>query len=221
MFTGIIEGLGTINAVRSSGPGRRLVVVADYSLEDTRIGDSIAVSGACLTAVTVSGKRFEVDVSPETLQVTTLGSAKAGERVNLERALRVSDRIDGHFVSGHVDGMGIIKDRQVAGNATVVTIGVPQPLSRYVIQKGSVAVDGISLTINDCDDTGFRVSIIPHTGRLTTIGFKKIGESVNIETDMIGKFIEKFLMTQRTAATGKEPSGSGVDMDLLAKSGFL
>jgi riboflavin synthase len=221
MFTGIIEGLGTINAVRSSGRGRRLVVVADYLLEDTRIGDSIAVNGACLTAVAVSGKRFEVDMSPETLQMTTLGSAKAGERVNLERALRLSDRIDGHLVAGHVDGMGVIKDRQAAGNATVVTIDVPLSLSRYLIQKGSVAVDGISLTINDCDDAGFSVSIIPHTGLLTTIGFKKVGEAVNIETDMIGKYVEKFLTAKRTDATGKDPSGSGVDMNLLVKTGFL
>ena len=221
MFTGIIEGLGTINTVRTADRGRRLVVVADYPLENTRIGDSIAVNGACLTAVTVSGKRFEVDVSPETLQATTLRSAKTGERVNLERALRLSDRIDGHLVAGHVDGMGVIKDRQAVGNATVVTIGVPRPLSRYLIQKGSVAVDGISLTINDCDDTGFTVSIIPHTGRWTTIGFKKVGEPVNIETDMIGKYVERFLTAKQTETAGKAPSGSGVDMDLLIKTGFL
>ena len=221
MFTGIIEGLGTINTVRTADRGRRLVVVADFQLENTRIGDSLAVNGACLTAVTVSGKRFEVDVSPETLQATTLGSAKAGERVNLERALRLSDRIDGHLVAGHIDGMGVIKDRQAVGNATVVTVGVPQPLSRYLIQKGSVAVDGISLTINECDDTGFTVSIIPHTGQWTTIGFKKVGEPVNIETDMIGKYVERFLTAKQTEATGKAPSGSGVDMDLLIKTGFL
>ena len=221
MFTGIIEGLGTINNLRSSGRGRRLVVVADYVLENTRIGESIAVNGACLTATAVSGKRFEVDVSPETLQVTTLGAAKPGERVNLERALRLSDRIDGHLVAGHVDGVGVIKDRQAAGNATVVTVGIPKPLSRYLIHKGSVAVDGISLTINDYDHTAFTVSIIPHTGQLTTIGFKKVGEPVNIETDMIGKYVDKFLTAKRTDADGKETSGSGVDVNFLVKTGFL
>ena len=221
MFTGLIEGLGTIRSVRSTGRGCRLMVTADFSLETTRVGDSIAVSGACLTAVAVSGKRFEVDVSPETLRTTTLGSAKVGERVNLERSLRLSDRIDGHLVAGHVDATGVIKDRQAAGNATVVAIGIPSSLSRYLIKKGSVAVDGISLTVNECSDTGFTVTIIPWTAQETTIGFKKIGESVNIETDMIGKYVEKFLAGRAETATGKVKAGSGVDMELLAKTGFL
>ena len=221
MFTGLIEGLGTISSIRSSGQGRRLVVTADYVLENCRIGDSIAVNGACLTAVSVSEKRFEVDVSPETLRTTTLGSAKIGERVNLERSLRLSDRIDGHLVSGHVDGTGVIKDRQAAGNATVVAIGIPEPLSRYLIEKGAVAVDGISLTVNDCDQTSFTVSIIPHTGQMTTIGFKKIGQPVNLEMDMIGKYVEKFLSGGRTGAARKDAAGSGIDMNLLAKTGFL
>jgi riboflavin synthase len=221
MFTGLIEGLGTIQAVRSSGQGRRMVVQADYSLEHVRIGDSIAVDGACLTAVAVSGKRFEVDVSPETLRTTTLGTAKIGQRVNLERSLRLSDRIDGHLVAGHVDGTGVIRDRQVAGNATVVSVAVPQALSRYLIRKGSVAVDGISLTINDCDETGFTVTIIPRTGQVTTVGFKTIGDPVNIETDMIGKYVEKFLSAGKGPSAGKDKFGGGVDMDLLAKTGFL
>ena len=221
MFTGLIEGLGTIRSFRSAGQGRRLVVTAEFSLESTRIGDSIAVNGACLTAVAVSGKRFEVDVSPETLRTTTLGSAKIGERVNLERSLRLADRIDGHLVAGHVDGTGVIRDRQPVGNATVVAIGIPQSLSRYLIQKGSVAVDGISLTINGCDDNGFSVTIIPWTARETTIGFKKIGEPVNIETDMIGKYVEKFLAGHRGHTARKVKAERGVDMDLLAKTGFL
>ena len=221
MFTGLIEGLGTIRSVRTTGQGRRLVAASDFSLETTRVGDSIAVSGACLTAVAVSGKQFEVDVSPETLRTTTLGSAKIGERVNLERSLRLSDRIDGHLVTGHVDGTGVIQDRQADGNATVVTIGIPQSLSRYLIKKGSVAVDGISLTVNDCDYSVFTVTIIPHTGQMTTIGFKKIGEPVNLEMDMIGKYVEKFLSDGRTRSAGDDKAGSGVDMNLLAKTGFL
>jgi riboflavin synthase len=171
--------------------------------------------------VAVSGKRFEVDVSPETLRTTTLGSAKIGERVNLERSLRLSDRIGGHLVAGHVDGTGVIRDRRTAGNATVVAIEIPQSLSRYLIQKGSVAVDGISLTVNDCDDAGFSVTVIPHTGQVTTIGFKKMGDRVNIETDMIGKYVEKFLSGRQPHTSGKNRAGGGVDMDLLAKSGFL
>lgn len=221
MFTGIIEGLGTVSSIRSSGQGRRLGITADFPLEQTRIGDSIAVNGACLTAVSVSGKRFEVDVSPETLRMTTLGAAKIGERVNLERAMRLSDRIDGHLVAGHVDGTGVIRGRQTAGNATVVTIGVSESISRYLIRKGSVAVDGISLTINECDRAGFTVSIIPHTGQMTTIGFKQIGEAVNIETDMIAKYVEKFLADKKPGAAQSGKSGSGVDMNLLAKTGFL
>lgn len=221
MFTGLVEGLGTIRSIRSSGQGRRLVITADFSLEATAAGDSVAVSGACLTAVAVSGNRFEVDVSPETLRTTTLGSAKIGERVNLERSLRLSDRIDGHLVAGHVDGTGVIKDRQATGNASVVIIGIPSPLSRYLIKKGSVAVDGISLTVNECDDTGFSVTIIPWTAQETTIGFKKIGEPVNIETDMIGKYVEKFLTGRGRRTDPKGKAGSGVDMHLLAKTGFL
>ena len=193
MFTGIIEGLGTIKEIQPAGQGKRITVEADFVLDQTKIGDSLAVSGACLTAVTVAGKRFEVDVSPETLAKTTFGKARIGERVNLERALRLGDRLDGHLVSGHIDGMGTVKSKKPAGNAVVVTIGVAEPLLRYMIIKGSVAVDGISLTINDCDRNGFEVSIIPHTAKLTTIGFKNIGDLVNIENDMIGKYIERFI----------------------------
>ena len=218
MFTGIIEGLGTIKEIQPAGQGKRITVEADFVLDQTKIGDSLAVSGACLTAVSVAGKRFEVDVSPETLAKTTFGKAKIGERVNLERALRLGDRLDGHLVSGHIDGMGTVKSKKPAGNAVVVTIGVAEPLLRYMIIKGSVAVDGISLTINDCDRNGFEVSIIPHTAKLTTIGFKNIGDLVNIENDMIGKYIERFI----TKMDGdKSTGGTSIDMQFLAKTGFL
>jgi riboflavin synthase len=219
MFTGIIEGLGTIAAIQASGKGRRLTVSADFDLMNSRIGDSIAVNGACLTAVEIGSRRFVADVSPETLDRTTFGKAKIGERVNLERALRLSDRLDGHLVSGHIDGMGIIDQKKTAGNAVIVVIKVPESLSRYMIQKGSVAVDGISLTINRCSAGNFQVSIIPHTAGLTTIGFKAAGASVNIETDMIGKYVERFLMPHRQPQEHEAPSG--LDMQFLAKSGFL
>jgi riboflavin synthase len=145
MFTGIIEGLGTITAIRPSGQGKRFTIDSDYLLDQTKPGDSIAVNGACLTAVVVGGKRFEVDVSPETLEKTTFCKAKIGNRVNLERALRLSDRIDGHLVSGHIDGIGSVQQKKTIGNAIIIVIGVPEFLSRYMITKGSVAVDGISL----------------------------------------------------------------------------
>jgi len=219
MFTGIIEGLGTVTGIRPSGQGRRLVVDADFVLERTKIGDSIAVNGACLTAVTVTGKRFEADVSPETLQKTTFGQVRIGERVNLERALMLSDRIDGHLVSGHVDTTGVLARKEMAGNAILLTIEVPHAVTRYIIRKGSVAIDGISLTVNRCDDRSFEVSIIPHTGQVTTIGFKKQGDRVNIESDMIGKYVERFLTTDKTGE--KETRGSAIDMELLAMSGFL
>ncbi len=218
MFTGIIEGFGTIEGVRPMGEGRRLAIRAGFSLDATRLGDSIAVSGACLTVVTLSGGRFEADVSPETLDRTTLGRAKSGDRVNLERALRLSDRIDGHLVSGHIDGVGVLQAKRPRGNAVIVTIGVPEVLSRHMIQKGSVAVDGTSLTINECRPDGFDVSIIPHTAKLSTIGFKTVGDPVNIETDMIGKYVEKFLMGK----AGTEKTGeTGIDMAFLSRTGFL
>ena len=218
MFTGIIEGLGTITELRQSGQGKRLALEADFVLDHTKIGDSISVSGACLTVVAIEGKCFKVDVSPETLARTTFGRSKIGNRVNLERALRLSGRIDGHLVSGHIDGMGTIKHKKNTGNAVIVTIGVPESLSRYMIKKGSVAVDGISLTINNCGRDSFDVSIIPHTAKLTTIGFNKVGDLVNIETDMIGKYVERFV-TERQY--NDKETGKSVDMEFLAKTGFL
>ncbi len=218
MFTGIIEGLGTITELRQSDQGKRLALEADFVLDHTKIGDSISVSGACLTVVAIEGKCFKVDVSPETLARTTFGRSKIGDRVNLERALRLSGRIDGHLVSGHIDGMGTIKHKKNTGNAIIVTIGVPESLSRYMIKKGSVAVDGISLTINNCGRDSFDVSIIPHTAKLTTIGFNKVGDLVNIETDMIGKYVERFV-TERQY--NDKETGKSVDMEFLAKTGFL
>ena len=220
MFTGIIEGFGTIREIRPEGQGKRMTVDADFFLEQTKIGDSICVSGACLTVVVIDGKRFTVDVSPETLAKTTFKSAKIGDRVNLERALRLSDRIDGHLVSGHIDGIGVVTLKQNMGNAIIVSFKVPEFISHYMIQKGSVAVDGISLTINNCGHDSFDVSIIPHTAKLTTIGFKKAGDLVNIETDMIGKYVERFVGDKHHDEKRKE-TGNSINMEFLAKSGFV
>jgi riboflavin synthase len=221
MFTGIIEGLGEISAVRSSGQGKRLTIEADFELSQTKIGDSICVSGACLTAVKIDGRRFEVDISPETLRMTTFDQAKIGDRVNLERAMRISDRIDGHLVSGHIDGLGSIRRRETQGNAIIVVVAVPKTLTRYMIPKGSIAVDGISLTMNTCDSDSFSVSIIPHTGIVTTIGFKSRGDRVNIETDMVGKYIERFT-SQATNRDIKNVSDKTlIDQEYLIKTGFI
>lgn len=221
MFTGIIEGLGTITLVRPAGGGKRLTVTAGFALEGTRVGDSIAVNGACLTAVTVSERRFEVEVSPETLSRTTLGQAKPGDRVNLERALRLNGRLDGHLVSGHIDGVGTIAARKPAGNAEIVAVDVDAALSRYMIEKGSVALDGISLTINSCRSGRFEVSIIPHTAGMTTIGFKNVGDRINIETDLIGKYVERFVTAGSDGQRSEKTLTGTVTMELLAKNGFL
>ncbi|MBW2367493.1 MAG: riboflavin synthase [Deltaproteobacteria bacterium] len=216
MFTGIIEGLGTVASVRSSGRGKRLGITSGFPLAGTKIGDSIAVNGACLTAVILDGSRFEVDLSPETVHTTTLGKVKTGQSVNIERALRLSDRLDGHLVSGHVDCVGTIRSLKNLGNVILITISVPVALTRYMIQKGSVAVDGVSLTINDRRSDAFDVSIIPHTAKLTTVGLKRPGDAVNIETDLVGKYIERFV-TQPASTAGHDKPGIE---ELLARSGF-
>lgn len=203
------------------GGGARFTVDVDFTLDGTKIGDSIAVNGACLTAVTISGKRFETDVSPETLARTTFGKARNGERVNVERALRLSDRLDGHLVSGHIDGVGVLKNRRTTGNAIIIAIGVPEPLTRYMIEKGSVAVDGVSLTINRLERDEFEVSIIPHTAALTTIGLKNVGDPVNIETDMIGKYIERLMRPKGNQGGEERESGGAIDREFLIKTGFL
>lgn len=220
MFTGIIEGLGAIAAVRPAGEGKRLTVTAGFPLKGTKIGDSIAVNGACLTAVSIAETRFEVDVSPETVEKTCFKHVKTGEQVNIERALRLSDRLDGHLVSGHIDGTGRITHKTRHANAILVGFSVPESLARYLIPKGSVAVDGISLTVNRCDDHTFEVSIIPHTAGLTTIGIKNIGDMVNIETDMIGKYVEKFLTRGKGSQSDKN-GNKPLDMEYLLKTGFI
>ena len=210
MFTGIIEGLGALSGIRTSNSGTVLSVLADFDLDGTRVGDSISVNGVCLTAVRIDGRRFDADVSPETLSKTTFRHARVGERVNLERALRFSDRLDGHLVAGHVDGTGKIAGRRQLANAWVVDVSGPPALLRYMIDKGSVAVDGISLTINRREADRFQVSVIPHTAKLTTIGFKKVGEEVHIEADLIGKYVERFVSLQ---GSGDEKRTGGIDLD--------
>ena len=218
MFTGIIEGLGTIKEIHPSGRGKIIIIESDFPLDQVKLGDSIAVSGACLTVVRIEGRYFTMDISPETYNITTFHMVKPGTRVNIERALRLSDRLDGHLVSGHVDGTGILKEQKRLDNVILITIQISHQLSRYMIPKGSIAVDGISLTINKCSEDNFEISIIPHTAMLTTIGFKKPGDSVNIETDMIGKYVERFMT--KSSHAGSNTEKSKLDMDFLNKAGF-
>lgn len=219
MFTGIIENLGTIERITPQGEGKILHIGCGLDLTHTRIGDSIAVNGACLTAVSLGKHTFSVDMAPETVARTTFKTAVPGMRVNIERAMQLTSRIDGHLVSGHIDGTGTISRMEKKSNAILWTIRVAPRLAEEMIEKGSVAVDGISLTINQCTDTDFSVSIIPHTAKLTTIGIKQTGDRVNIETDMIGKYVRKFLTRNADAGTGKDRTG--VTMALLARNGFL
>ncbi len=215
MFTGIIQGKGTIFETRPAGGGLLVGLEADFDLAEPQEGESIAVNGVCLTAKGISGRRFQADVSPESLSKTNLGRLKVGSTVNLERALRLSDRLGGHLVSGHVDGVGELLSRERVGEFTLFTFTVPAGQGRYIIQKGSITIDGISLTVNSVDERTFSVSIIPHTLAVTTLGRLSPGDQVNIEVDIIGKYVEKLLTH---APDSKE---SKINMAFLAEHGFI
>jgi riboflavin synthase len=217
MFTGIINGLGTLKDIRQAGQGLVFTIQSDFSIEDPQEGESIAVNGACLTAVTISHYVFTAEVSPETLSKTTLSWLRVGSRVNLERALRLSDRLGGHLVSGHVDGIGEIIKKEHLSRFALFSISVPEDLGRYIIEKGSVAIDGISLTVNNYSRGVFSVAVIPHTARLTTMGFRKKGDKINIEVDLIGKYIEKLL----SAGHIKSEEKTNIDTEFLARHGFI
>jgi len=221
LFTGIIESFGTIKRIESSGEGRVLHIGCDLDLSESNIGDSIAVNGACLTAVSLERNAFKVDMAPETVERTTFKHLRSGSRVNIERALKLSDRIDGHLVSGHIDGTGTIASINRKSNAVIIRINVLPKLAADMIEKGSVAVEVISLTINHCSDKDFEVSIIPHTADITTIGRKRVGDAVNIETDMIGKYVKKMLMGSVSKNDALPKGKKGISMELLAKNGFL
>jgi riboflavin synthase len=193
MFTGIIEEMGRIREVIPANQGLRLVVEGRKVLEDARIGDSIAVSGVCLTVVSRTDDAFVVDVVGETLRRTTLSEAQPGMLVNLERALAAGDRFGGHLVAGHVDGTGTVRDRRQEGTSVVFEFEVPVPLRRYIAEKGSIAVDGVSLTVMEVTEDGFRVAVIPHTLENTTLGIKSPGDRVNLEVDIVARYMERLL----------------------------
>jgi len=210
MFTGIIEDLGTVNRMSRKGDDALLIVDTSMHLGDINVGDSISVSGACLTVTEKGDQRFSADVSAETLARTNLKLLKSGDKVNLEKSLRLNSFLGGHLVLGHVDGIGKIQEKVNKANSIQFSVEIDAELGRYIVEKGSVAVDGISLTVNRCEKNRFYVNIIPHTARNTTLGFKKVADLVNIETDIIGKYVEKFLNP-----------GKGIDMNFLAEHGFL
>jgi len=214
MFTGIIEEKGTIRSVRRGAASASLVINASLVISDVRVGDSINTNGVCLTVTAFDTHGFEVDVMAETLRRTNLGALSPGSVVNLERALRLSDRLGGHMVSGHIDGTGTVIRTDREDNATVIRISAPPEVLRYIVSKGSVALDGISLTVVGVDDKAFSVSIIPHTGAETTLLEKKRGDTVNIECDITGKYIEK-LMTP-----GNKGGETKIDLDFLHKHGY-
>lgn len=221
MFTGIIESFGSIKQIKSSGEGRVLHIGCDLDLSGTKIGDSIAVNGACLTVVGLAKNSFQVDMAPETVERTTFKSLRVGSRVNIERALKLSDRIDGHLVSGHIDGTGTIASIEKKSNAVIIKVDISAKLAADMIEKGSVAVEGISLTINSCSNRDFQVSIIPHTAAITTIGLKKVGDKINIETDMIGKYVKK-LIRGSSSKNDAYPNGQkDISREFLARNGFL
>lgn len=211
MFTGIIEEKGIIKSIRTTGRSARAIISANKVLEELKVGDSINTDGVCLTVTECSSSSFTVDVMPETMLRTTFAKLKPGSCINLERAMRLSDRLGGHIVSGHIDGTGVLDRIKKDENAVWLSITAEEQILKYIVEKGSVAVDGISLTVVKIDNRAFEVSVIPHTQSETTILLKKIGDTVNIECDILGKYVEKL----------SRINDRKMDLNFLAKNGFV
>ncbi len=230
MFTGLIAELGTVERMTEGSTTCQLTVRARKILPGVKIGDSIAVNGVCLTVVHFRGDTFTADVMPETVRRTTLHLLQPGDKVNLEKVLRSTDGLDGHIVQGHVEGVGTIQQIVPEGNALVYRIQTPRELLPYIVEKGSIAVDGISLTVTETDKTGFGVSLIPHTAKMTTLGYKNVGDAVNLETDILARYVEKMLgfhkrekginEQQTTRAGEKSDSDIALTEEFLLKHGF-
>lgn len=216
MFTGLIESLGRIARVTPQGLDAVLVVTPPWLLNEAVLGESVAVNGACLTVTGTSGRGFSLDVSAESLARTTLSGLRPGDQVNLERAMKLGERLGGHLVTGHVDCVGSVARIARLGGSTRITINIPAEHLRLVVEKGSVAVDGISLTVNKVGPAGFELNIIPHTLAATTLQLVKEGDSVNIETDLIGKYVARLL---NLAASPDRPRGA-LSLEDLAHMGF-
>ncbi|MBS3970311.1 MAG: riboflavin synthase [Clostridia bacterium] len=214
MFTGLIEDLGVVREVDRGAKSARLTINTKINLEEVKVGDSIAVNGVCLTVIKKQNQGFTVEVMWETIQKTNFKNLLPGTRVNLERALQLGGRLDGHMVTGHVDGVGTIVRKDVFEISEVIEVETDREITRYLIQKGSISIDGISLTIVDVLDKSFSVSLIPHTRDKTTLGTKKIGDTVNLEVDMLAKYIERLLSNQQY-------QGKGVTYEKLIENGFI
>jgi len=218
MFTGLIVGTGKVVKIEPRGKDMRLSIEASFELEELQTGESISVDGVCLTVVSWEARTFTVDVSQETLSRSTIGLRRLGDEVNLERALRLGDRLGGHLVNGHVDGRARLISRKKRGDSIVFAFEAAPELARYFIEKGSVAIDGVSLTINRCDEKVFQVNVVPHTARVTTMKNLKVGDEVNIEVDVIGKYVERFVRSMQQSSS---PIPEGVDREFLEKHGFI
>lgn len=214
MFTGIVEEIGTVLKVNRGAQSFSMTIQAQKVIEDVHLGDSISVNGVCLTVTQFDDRSFNVDVMPETYMATTLHKLTSGSRVNLERAMAANGRFGGHFVSGHVDGTGTITEKKTVENALYITIQVPETFAPFLLDKGSVAIDGASLTIFHIEQSQITISLIPHTQKETILAEKAIGEKVNIECDMLAKYIAQVLKQQ-------EKQSSHITLDLLEKNGFL
>lgn len=214
MFTGIIQAVGTVARVDAHGGDARLEIAArELALADVAIGDSIAVNGVCLTVVARGNDSFAADVSTETLARTSLGRLRAGGRVNLEKALALGDRFGGHLVSGHVDGLATLRAREGTGRSTQFRLAAPAALAKYIAAKGSVCLDGVSLTVNTVAGAEFDVNVVPHTLAVTTLGEWQVGSEVNLEVDLIARYLERLVLGDNAAA--------GVTEELLARAGFI
>ena len=222
MFTGIVEELGTIRNIQRKSEGVILEIQARNVLADAEIGDSIAVDGACLTIRSLAPEAFTADISAETLRRTTLGERRVGEQVNLERSLRLSDRLGGHLVLGHVDEVATICGWEDEGDASLMQVTMSNTLKRYIAYKGSITVDGISLTVSGIHADAFEVALIPHTKQVTTLGTKRNGAKVNLEVDIVARYIETLLKNTEAQKAGTEhPPSETLNLSFLAKHGYI
>lgn len=213
MFTGIIQALGTVRGITRKGADATIEIEGDINTDEVRLGDSIAVNGVCLTVIAIAKNRFSANVSAETIERTNLKLVHAGDKVNLEKALRMTDFLGGHLVLGHVDETGLIREKTVKSSSIIFGVEISPKAERYVIEKGSITIDGISLTVNKLDKRRLYVNVIPHTAGVTTLGWRKVGDMVNIETDIIGKYVERFV---RPAQEQENKRGGRFDWSALA-----
>lgn len=216
MFTGIIEEIGKITTIHKGKQSSKLTIQGNIIFDDLKLGDSVAVNGVCLTATAFQNKSFTADVMSETLDRSDLGQLKIGSEVNLERAMSANGRFGGHMVSGHIDGTGTIVSMRKEDNAVWIKVSATEKILGYIVEKGSITIDGISLTVAKLDEKSFAVSVIPHTGNETTLLSKRAGDIVNLENDIMGKYIERFL----TSDCQNKKNKSNITMDLLTKNGF-